>query len=149
MLRLVKAVTRRGRLLVAPWAALTADATLTLLLQSQYYWSGHYEAASEAEVIGAMTMRLHPLAFVAWIVVWASILGVIIVLLPPILARITSVAATLLHAFGLLSWLLTWSSNPYVVYLCGLLCAVLIVYSLDQKTVRDNVADLEENDVRN
>lgn len=134
MRRLIKAVTKRSRLLVAPYAALTADATLTLLMQSQYYWAGHYEAASEAEVIGAMTLRLHPLAFVAWIIVWASILGLIIVLVPPILARITSVAASLLHTFALLSWLLTWSSNPYVVYSCGLLCAVLIVYSLEQKT---------------
>jgi hypothetical protein len=128
---------RRGRLLVAPYAALTADAALTLLMQSQDYWSGRYEAASEAEVIGAMTLRLHPLAFVAWILVWASILALIIVLVPPILARITSVAATLLHTFALLSWLSGWSSNPYVVYLGGLLCAALIVYSLEQKSVSD------------
>ena len=133
MLGLVKAVTSRARLLVAPWAALFADAALTLLMQSQDYWSGRYEAASEAEVIGAMTLRLHPLAFVAWIVVWASILALIIALVPRILARITSVAATLLHTFALLSWLLASSSNPYVVYLCGLLCAALIVYSLEQK----------------
>ena len=138
MLRLIKAVTRRGRLLVAPYAALTADAALTLLMQSHDYWSGRYEAASEAEVIGAMTLRLHPLAFVAWIVVWASILALIIALLPSILARITSVAATFLHTFALLTWLMGWSSNPYVVYWCGLLCAALIVYSLEQKQVRDN-----------
>ena len=134
MRRLFKAVTRRGRLLVAPYAALTADAALTLLMQSHDYWSGRYEAASEAEVIGAMTLRLHPLAFVAWIVVWASILALIIALVPLILARITSVGATLLHTFALLTWLIGWSSNPYVVYLCGLLCAALIVYSLEQKT---------------
>ena len=133
MLWLLRAVTRRGRLLVAPFAALTSDAALTLLMQSQDYWSGHYEFASEAEVIGAMTLRLHPLAFVAWIVVWASILALVIALVPPVLARITSVAATLLHTFALLTWLMGWSSNPYVVYLCGLLCAALIVYSLEQK----------------
>ncbi|HKO41991.1 MAG TPA: hypothetical protein VJU84_01770 [Pyrinomonadaceae bacterium] len=130
----MKAVPRRARLLVAPYVALTADAALTLLMQSQDYWSGRYEAASEAEVIGEMTLRLHPLAFVAWIVVWASILALVIALVPPILARITSVAATLLHTFALLTWLLASSSNPYVVYLCGLLCAALIVYSLEQKT---------------
>lgn len=132
MLWLLRAVTRRGRLLVAPFAALTSDAALTLLMQSQDYWSGHYEFASEAEVIGAMTLRLHPLAFVAWIVVWASILALVIALVPPILARITSVAATLLHTFALLTWLMGWSSNPYVVYLGGLLCAALIVFSLEQ-----------------
>lgn len=133
MLWLIKAVTRRGRLLAAPYVALTVDAGLTLLMQSHDYWSGRYEAASEAEVIGAMTLRLHPLAFVAWIVVWASILGLVIALVPHILARITSVAATLLHTFGLLTWLMVWSSNPYATYFCGLLCAALIVYSLEQK----------------
>ena len=135
MRRLINAVTRRGRLLVAPYAALTADAALTLLMQSQDYWYGRYEAASEAEVIGAMTLRLHPLAFVAWILVWASILALVITLVPQVLARIISVAATLLHTFALLSWLLGWTSNPYLVYLCGLLCAALIVYSLEQRHV--------------
>jgi hypothetical protein len=134
MLRLRHALTQRGRLLVAPYAALGADATVTLLLQSPDYWSGRYEAASEGEVIGAMTLRLHPLAFVAWIAVWAVALGVVIVLVPRIIARITCVAAALLHTFALLNWLLAWSSNPYVTYSCGLVSAALIVYSLDQKT---------------
>ena len=130
----VKAVTSRGHLLVAPSAALTAHAALTLLMQSQDYWSGRYEAASEAEVIGAMTLRLHPLAFVTWIVMWASNLALVISLVLPILARITSIAATLLHTFAILTWLLASSSTPDVVYLCGLLCAALIVYSLEHKT---------------
>ena len=116
MLRLRHALTRRGRLLVAPYAALAADATLTLLLQSSDYWSGRYEAASEAEVIGAMTLRLHPLAFVAWIAVWAVALAVVIALVPRIIARIACVAAALLHTFALLNWLLAWSSNPYVTF---------------------------------
>jgi hypothetical protein len=140
MLRLRHALTRRGRLLVAPYAALAADAAVTLLLQSSAYWSGRYEAASEAEIIGAMTLRLHPLAFLAWIVVWAGALGVVIVLAPRIIARITCVAAALLHTFALLSWLLAWSSNPYAAYSCGLVTAALIVYSLEQKTGADTEA---------
>jgi hypothetical protein len=44
------------------------------------------------------------------------------------------VAATLLHTFGLLSWLMTWSANPYVTYSCGLISAAFIVYSLEEKT---------------
>ena len=134
MLWLMHALTRRGRLLVAPYAALAADASLTLLLQSSDYWSGRYEAASEAEVIGATTLRIHPLAFVAWIAVWAFALAVVIALVPRIIARITSVAAALLHTFALLNWLLAWSSNPYATYACGLVSAALIVYSLEQKT---------------
>src|SRR5918993_5744943 len=137
MRRLTKTIMRRGRLLVAPYAALTADAALTLLMQSQDYWSGRYEAVSEGEVIGAMMLQFHPLAFVGWILVWASILPLVIALVPPLLARITSVAATLLHAFALLTWLMARSSNAYAVYLCGLLCAALIVYSLEQKQVRE------------
>ena len=140
MLRLMHALTRRGRLLVAPYAALAADATVTLLLQSSDYWSGRYEAASEAEVIGAMTLRLHPLAFLAWIAVWAFALAVIIALVPRIIARVTCVAATLLHTFGLLNWLFAWSSNPYVTYSCGLVSAALIVYSLEQKTDANTAA---------
>ena len=127
-------LTRRIRLLVAPYAALAADAALTLFMQSPEYWSGHYEFASEAEVIGAMTLRLHPLAFVGWIVLWATILGAVIVLSPRIVARIVSVAAAFLHTFALLSWLLASSTNPYLIYSCGLVIAALIVYSLDEKT---------------
>ena len=140
MLRLMPALTQRGRLLVAPYAALAADAAVTLLLQSSDYWSGRYEAASEAEVIGAMTLRLHPLAFLAWIAVWAAVLAVVITLVPRIIARITCVAAALLHTFGLLTWLWTWSSNPYITYSCGLVSAALIVYSLEQKTGTDTDA---------
>ena len=134
------ALTRRGRLLVAPYAALAADAAVTLLLQSSDYWSGRYEAASEAEVIGATTLRIHPLAFVAWIAVWAAALGIVIALVPRIIARITCVAATLLHTFALLTWLWAWSSNPYVTYSHGVVSAALIVYSLEQKTGSDTEA---------
>jgi hypothetical protein len=137
MLRLRHALARRGRLLVAPGAALAADATVTLLLQSSYYWSGHYEAASEGEIIGATMLRLHPVAFVAWIAVWGTALAMVIVLVPRLIARITCVGAALLHTFALLTWLLMWSANPYVTYLCGLLSAALIVYSLEEKTVAD------------
>ena len=137
MLRLRNALVRRGGLLVAPYAALAADATVTLLLQSPDYWSGRYEAASEGEIIGAMTLRLHPLAFLAWIAVWALALAIVIVLVPRIIARITCVAAAMLHTFGLLNWLLAWSSNPYVTYSCGLASAALIVYSLERKTSAD------------
>ena len=134
MLWLRRALTRRRRLLVAPWAALAADATVTLFLQSPDYWSGHYEAASEGEVIGAMTLRLHPLAFLAWIAVWALALAIMIALVPEIIARIICVGAALLHTFGLLNWLLAQSSNPYITYSCGLVISALIVYSLERKT---------------
>ena len=134
MLRLRRALARRGRLLVAPLAALAADATVTLLLQSPDYWSGRYEAASEGEVIGAMTLRLHPLAFLTWIAVWALALTIVIALVPQIIARIICVSAALLHTFGLLNWLLAQSSNPYLTYSCGLASAALIVYSLERKT---------------
>jgi hypothetical protein len=134
MLRLRHALARRGRLLVAPWAALAADAGVTLCLQSSDYWSGRYEAASEGEIIGATMLRLHPAAFVAWIAVWGASLGLVIVLVPRIIARIVCVGATVLHTFALLTWLLIWSSNPYVTYSGGLLIAALIVYSLEEKT---------------
>src|SRR5436190_14266689 len=116
MVWLRRAFALRGRLLVAPLAALAADATVTLLLQSSDYWSGRYEAASEGEVIGALTLRLHPLAFVTWIAMWALALTIVIVLVPEIIARIICVSAALLHTFGLFTWLLAHSSNPYLTY---------------------------------
>src|SRR6185436_18481835 len=137
MPRLRHALARRGRLLVAPWAALAADAGVTLCLQSSDYWSGRYEAASEGEIIGATMLRLHPAAFVAWIAVWGASLGLVIVLVPRIIARIVCVGATVLHTFALLTWLLIWSSNPYVTYSGGLFIAALIVYSLEEKTAVD------------
>src|SRR6185436_4667637 len=134
MLRLRHALARRGRLLVAPWTALAADAAVTLFLQSSDYWSGRYQAASEGEIIGATMLRLHPLAFVAWIAVWGAALAIVIVFVPRILARIVCVGAALLHTFALLTWLLMWSSNPYLTYSGGLLIAALIVYSLEEET---------------
>jgi len=107
---------------------------VTLCLQSSDYWSGRYEAGSEGEIIGATMLRLHPAAFVAWIAVWGASLGLVIVLVPRIIARIVCVGATVLHTFALLTWLLIWSSNPYVTYSGGLLIAALIVYSLEEKT---------------
>lgn len=138
MLRFRHALARRVRLLVAPCAALAADAALTLLLQSSDYWSGRYETASEGEIIGATMLRLHPVAFLAWIVVWGAALGIVIVLVPRIIARIICVGAALLHTFALLTWLLMWSLNPYLTYSCGLLSAALIVYSLEEKPAADN-----------
>ncbi len=131
---MIHALTRRGRLLIAPYAALVADATLTLLMQSPEYWSGSYEFASEAEAIGAMTLRLHPLVFMAWILLWGAILGTVIALVPRIIARTISVAAAFLHTFALLSWLMMSTANPYVTYSFGLIIAALIVYSLEEKT---------------
>ena len=144
MLRLRHALARRGRLLVAPWAALAADAAVTLFLQSSDYWSGRYEAASEGEIIGATMLRLHPLAFVAWIAVWGAALAIVIVLVPRIIARIVCVGAALLHTFALLTWLLMWSSNPYLTYSCGLLIAALIVYSLEEKTAANTEPGAKE-----
>lgn len=146
MLRLMHAITRRGRLLVAPFAALAADAAMTLLLQSSDYWSGRYEVASEAEFIGATTLRLHPLAFVTWIAVWASVLAVVIALVPRIIARIVCVAAALLHTFALLTWLWAWASNPYVTYMCGLVSAALIVYSLEPGQIGRSTPSLTDNE---
>jgi hypothetical protein len=82
-------------------------------------------------------LRLHPVAFLAWIVVWGAALAMVIVLAPRIIARIVCVGVSLLHTFALLTWLLMWSSNPYVTYSCGLLSAALIVYSLEEKTAAD------------
>jgi hypothetical protein len=95
-----------------------------------------------------MMLRLHPLAFLAWIAVWGAALTIVIALVPRIIARITCVGAALLHTFGLLNWLLLWSSNPFVTYSCGLLSAALIVYSLEQKTAADTepVAKYEQAD---
>src|SRR4030095_11270756 len=128
IIRLRHALARRGLLLVAPWAALAADAAVTLFLQSSDYWSGRYEAASEGEIIGATMLRLHPVAFLAWLAVWGAALAIVIVLAPRIIARIVCVGVSLLHTFALLTWLLMWSSNSYVTYSCGILCAVLIVF---------------------
>jgi hypothetical protein len=86
-------------------------------------------------------LRLHPVAFIAWIAVWGAALAIVIVLVPRIIARIICVGAALLHTFALLTWLLFWSTNPYVTYAGGLLSAALIVYSLEEKTEADTEPD--------
>ena len=48
------------------------DATLTLNGQSPEYWSGVYTAANEASPTMNHLLQIHPLAFVAGIVVWSA-----------------------------------------------------------------------------
>lgn len=123
----------RTRLLIAPYAALAGDVALTLLRQDESYWSGSYELANESEIIGLTMLRLHPVAFMAWIATWAILLGLLMIYTPRPLARLVCVAAALLHTFALLTWI-QHPLNPYLIYALGILSAALIVYSLAEKT---------------
>jgi len=123
---------RRTRLLIAPYAALASDAAITLLRQDESFWSGRYDLAAESEIIGREMLRLHPVAFMAWISIWATLLGLLMIYCPRPLARFVCVAAALLHTFGLLTWM-RHPFNPYLIYLLGILSAVLIVYSLEDE----------------
>jgi hypothetical protein len=95
------------------------DCTLTLCGQSEAYWAGsgarhtdgitslhHYSASvNEVAPTSRYLLTVHPLAFVAGSVLAMLVLCSLIMLLPPSLAVMTCLAATLGHTWGATTWL--------------------------------------------
>ncbi len=97
----------------------SVDCTLTLCGQSEAYWAGsgarhtdgitslHQYPASVNEVAptSRYLLTLHPLAYVAGTVLAILVLCTLIMLLPPTLALMTCLAATIGHTWGATTWL--------------------------------------------
>ena len=101
--------TLRNRFLglcLPPLLFAAIDGTLTLAGQSAEYREGTYSPVNEASPTFHHLLGIHPLAYVAGLLVWMGIYVGVILLLPGTLALIVSIAVTLGHSAGAATWLL-------------------------------------------
>ncbi len=118
-------------LCLAPVLFSCLDGTVTLVGQSAAYWGGNYAQVNEASPTFHHLLAIHPLAFLAGLMVWMSVFIGIILLLPDTLALIVSIAVTFGHTVGTATWFLYRFQFGYQV--CNglfLLAAVLLGLSL-------------------
>lgn len=106
-------------LCLAPVLVWSVDCTLTLCGQARGYWEGtgtrttdgitslHQYPASVNEVAptSRYLLTMHPLAYIGGTVLAMLMLCSLIMLLPPTLALMTCLAATLGHTWGATTWL--------------------------------------------
>jgi hypothetical protein len=81
------------------------DASLTLMGQSPEYWSGNYAAVNEASPTMNHLLQMHPLVFVAGLLIWTAVFVSVLFLLPDTLALGISIALTFGHTAGSATWL--------------------------------------------
>ena len=105
------------------------DASVTLLGQSAAYWAGDYLRVNEGSPTFNHLLQIHPLVYVAGIVVWIAIFVGIILLSPDILALIFSIAVTFGHAAGAATWLL-WQFHYAYQAVNGLLLVSAVLLGL-------------------
>lgn len=98
----------RARLLglcLAPALLCAADGALTLGGQSAAYWAGQRDATNELSPMFHALLVVHPAAFAAGIAGWMAVFVTAIVIAPPALASVFSMAVALGHAMGAITWL--------------------------------------------
>ncbi len=93
-------------LCLPPVALAIVDGTLTLAGQSASYWAGNYGQVNEISPTFNHLLSYHPLAFAAGLLGWIVVLCGMILLMPQTLALTTSIAVTVGHTWGAMSWLL-------------------------------------------
>ncbi len=92
---------------------LLSDAFLTLFYQPQGYWSQSFQLDTESNPVGKFLMRLHPLAFVGGILIYAFVIAVLINRLPSPLEQLVAMAVLLGHTWGTTHWLYNHFSSIY------------------------------------
>lgn len=100
------------------------DCGLTLRGQSAAYWQGNYNDVNEASPFLNRLLHVHPRAFVAGMAALATIFVAMILLLSDVLALMTSIAVTMGHMMGSISWLLRFGFSYQA---CNNLCAVCAI----------------------
>lgn len=81
-----------------------ADACSTLIGQPDKYWQD-YSKHWEANPLGKILLKWHPMAFVAGLIFWALIISCLIRLLPKILSQFIFLILFLGHSWAVFSWL--------------------------------------------
>lgn len=91
-------------LCVAPVLLFGVDIAFTLSGQRPDYWAGNYHLANEASPPGYWLLARHPLAFIGAALAWATLLCMVILLLPTTLSKIVSLSFAIGHTWGSASW---------------------------------------------
>ena len=91
-------------LCVPPLVLALIDGVLTVVGQSDFYWSNH-AAVNEANPVFAGLLHLGPFAFVLGAAAWLAMICTMIMVLPRLMSLILSIAITFGHTIGSGSWL--------------------------------------------
>lgn len=114
---------KRGWLLFPIVIASLVDATLTLLGQSEDYWSGDYSLAHEYNPIVHPFLAASPWLFIGFVLCWIGFLSFIVFYCRASIAKLMMAFVTLAHAIGASSWLVRWG-------ILGWVTAVVLMASL-------------------
>jgi hypothetical protein len=96
---------QRFWILVPALVMILLDVGVTLYFQPAEYWSANYELTTEKSPLGVILLQFHPAAFLAFILAYMLVIGLLIYWLPAPWNRIISLAAVVGHTAGLFSWL--------------------------------------------
>ena len=91
-------------LCLPPLVLALIDSVLTVVGQSDLYWSNH-GVVNEANPVFAGLLQLGPFALVLGAAAWLAMLCTMILVLPQFLSLIVSIAITFGHTIGSGSWL--------------------------------------------
>jgi hypothetical protein len=80
------------------------DFGLTLYCQSPTYWSGNYAHANEMSPSFRYYLTIHPVMFVAMVIVWIALFSTMIAILPVTVSRAIAVTVVIGHMIGAGSW---------------------------------------------
>ena len=103
-------------LCIPPVMFAALDGALTLTGQSAEYWAGNYGRVNELSPTFNHLLSYHPLAFAAGVLTWMLVFCGMILLMPQTLALTTSIAVTVGHSLGSMTWLLYWIPYGYQMY---------------------------------
>ena len=117
----------------AAWLILPAilvafsDAAQTLFFQPSTYWAGEFYTAHENNLLGAIFLHIHPLAFVAFMFAWISVFVFLGLRLPHPWDKVAVLTVVLGHTsgtFGRLEHLSFMGSLPvfFLAALITILC---------------------------
>jgi hypothetical protein len=95
---------KKAWLCIAPVLLFGIDIAFTLAGQPPEYWAGNYHLANETSPPGYWLLAKHPAAFVGAAAVWAGLLSLVVLLLPPTISKIVSLAFVIGHTRGSSSW---------------------------------------------
>lgn len=99
-------------LLLSPIVLCLLDIGLTLYGQSDAYWDRNFRSVNEMSPSFAGFLAIHPLVFVAAVILWIAIFSALILVLPEKLALTLVVAIVIGHMAGAATWL-AYRFNSY------------------------------------
>ena len=108
-----------------------ADAALTLGGQSADYWNDSYRTVNELSPDVHTLLSIHPMVFVMGVLTWLTIIALLSILLPQMLAIGFSTTVTVAHSIGCATWTIWRPPFGYQITMAGsVVVGVLITVSI-------------------